>query len=45
MGPDFGKPNQAVTFIISRNTDFKYSSHCIRSSLMLDCSHARYTVC
>ena len=26
----------------SRNTDFKYSNHC--SSLVLDCSHAKYTV-
>ena len=36
------RPLQVVTFSISRNTDFKYSSHC--SSLVLDCSHARYTV-
>ena len=34
--------DQDVTFGISRNTDFKYSSHC--SSLVQDCSHARYTV-
>ena len=27
---------------ISRNTDFKYSSHC--GSPVLDCSHAKYTV-
>ena len=33
---------QVVTFGISRNTNFKYLSHC--SSLVLDCSHARYTV-
>ena len=33
---------QVVTFGISRNTNFKYLSHC--SSFMLDCSHARYTV-
>ena len=36
------KTHQIVTFGILRNADFKYSSHC--SSLMLDCSHARYTV-
>ena len=34
--------DQDVTLDISRNTDFKYSSHC--SSLLLDYSHARYTV-
>ena len=33
---------QVVTFGISRNTNFKYLSHC--SSLVLDCSHTRYTV-
>ena len=38
----FWKTNRDVTFGISRNTEFKYSSHC--SSLVLDCSHARYTV-
>ena len=31
-----------VTFGSSRNTNFKYSSHC--SYLALDCSHARYTL-
>ena len=36
------KTDQVVTFGISRNTNFKYSSHC--SSLVLDSSHARYTV-
>ena len=36
------KTNQVVTFGISRNTDFKYSSYC--GSLVLDCSYARYTV-
>ena len=39
----FWKTDQDVTFGISRNTDFKYSSHC--SSLVLDCSHARYMYC
>ena len=36
------KTDQVVTFGISRNTNFKYLSYC--SSLVLDCSHARYTV-
>ena len=42
--PGFWKTDQDVTFGISRkfNTDFKYSSRC--NSLVLDCSHARYTV-
>ena len=34
--------DQLVTFGILRNIDSKYSSHC--SSLVLDCSHTRYTV-
>ena len=33
---------QVVTFGISRNTNFKYLSHC--SSLVLDCSHTRYRI-
>ena len=38
----FWKTDQGVTFGILRNIDFKYSSLC--SSLVLDCSHARYIV-
>ena len=40
----FLKSGHKCTFAfgISRNTDFKYSSHC--SSLVLDCSHTRYTI-
>ena len=40
-----GKPSLrkcTIAFGISRNTNFKYSSH--RSSLVLDCSHTSYTV-
>ena len=40
MWSDYGKTDQVVTFGISTNTDFKYSSHC--SPLVLDCSHTRY---
>ena len=35
----FSKTDQVVIFGISRNTNFKYWSHC-----SFDCSHARYTV-
>ena len=38
----FWKTDLVGTFGILRNTDFKYSSHC--SSLMLDCTHARYAI-
>ena len=38
----FWKTDQGVTFGISRNIDFKYSSLC--KSLVIDCSHSRYIV-
>ena len=36
----FKKTDRIVTFCISRNPKLKYSRYC--SSLMLDCSHARF---
>ena len=38
----FGKTDHIVTIDISRNTDLKYRSR--HGSLVLDCSHARFTV-
>ena len=38
----FGKTDHIVTIDILRNTDLKYRSH--HGSLVLDCSHARFSV-